>query len=87
MQEAGAIRRIRAPCNRVGQGRSANPAMSGHAPSGQADALEMGIRAHRRGGAPSSMLDVIFTFGTVAFFAASLAFAAWLDRLDSKEAP
>jgi len=33
------------------------------------------------------MLDVIFTFGTVAFFAASLAFAAWLDRLDSKETP
>jgi len=33
------------------------------------------------------MLDLIFTLGTAAFFAASLGFAAWLDRLDSKEAP
>jgi hypothetical protein len=33
------------------------------------------------------MLDTLFTLGTLAFFAAALAFAAWLDRLDSKEAP
>jgi len=33
------------------------------------------------------MLDTLFTLGTLAFFAISLAFAAWLDRLDSKEAP
>lgn len=33
------------------------------------------------------MLDTLFTLGTLGFFAASLAFATWLDRLDSKEAP
>jgi hypothetical protein len=33
------------------------------------------------------MLDVVFTLGTLAFFAIALAFAAWLDRMDSKEAP
>jgi hypothetical protein len=33
------------------------------------------------------VLDTLFTIGTVAFFAASLAFTGWLDRLDSKEAP
>jgi hypothetical protein len=33
------------------------------------------------------MLDVLFTLGTLVFFVASLAFAAWLDRLDAKETP
>jgi hypothetical protein len=33
------------------------------------------------------MLDTLFTLGTLAFFAASLVFATWLDRLDSKETP
>jgi hypothetical protein len=33
------------------------------------------------------MLDTLFALGTLAFFAASLAFAIWLDRLDSKETP
>jgi hypothetical protein len=33
------------------------------------------------------MSDLIVTLGTLAFFAAALAFATWLDRLDSKEAP
>jgi hypothetical protein len=33
------------------------------------------------------MLDTLFTIGTLVFFAATLAFAVWLDRLDSKEAP
>jgi hypothetical protein len=33
------------------------------------------------------MPDLLFTICTMAFFAGSLAFAAWLDRLDSKEAP
>jgi hypothetical protein len=33
------------------------------------------------------MLDTLFTLGTLAFFGLSLAFARWLDRLDSKEAP
>lgn len=33
------------------------------------------------------MLDTLFTLGTFGFFALALAFAAWLDRLDSKEAP
>jgi hypothetical protein len=33
------------------------------------------------------MNDLLFTLGTLAFFAAALAFAAWLDRLDSKGTP
>jgi hypothetical protein len=33
------------------------------------------------------MPDLLFTVGTMSFFAVSLAFAAWLDRLGSKEAP
>jgi hypothetical protein len=33
------------------------------------------------------MLDTLFTLGTLGFFAVALAFANWLDRLDSKEAP
>jgi hypothetical protein len=33
------------------------------------------------------MFDTLFTLGTLGFFAISIAFAAWLDRLDSKEAP
>jgi hypothetical protein len=33
------------------------------------------------------MLDLLFTIGTIISFAGSLAFAAWLDRLGSKEAP
>jgi hypothetical protein len=33
------------------------------------------------------MTDLLFTLGTLAFFALSLAFAGWLDRLDSKESP
>jgi hypothetical protein len=33
------------------------------------------------------MNDLIVTLGTIAFFALSLAFAAWLDRLDAKETP
>jgi len=33
------------------------------------------------------MTDLLFTLGTVAFFALAAAFAKWLDRLDSKETP
>jgi hypothetical protein len=33
------------------------------------------------------MNDLLFTLGTVAFFALAVAFSAWLDRLDSKESP
>jgi hypothetical protein len=33
------------------------------------------------------MPDLLFTIGTMAFFAGTLAFATWLDRLDSKETP
>jgi hypothetical protein len=33
------------------------------------------------------MLDLLYVSLTAAFFAASLAFTVWLDRLDAKEAP
>jgi hypothetical protein len=33
------------------------------------------------------MNDLLVTLGTIAFFGLSFAFAAWLDRLDSKETP
>jgi hypothetical protein len=33
------------------------------------------------------MNDLLVILGTIAFFALSLAFAAWLDRLDAKETP
>jgi hypothetical protein len=48
-----------------------------------------GYRSARHHGAGShhQMSDLIVTLGTLAFFAAALAFATWLDRLDSKEAP
>jgi hypothetical protein len=33
------------------------------------------------------MLDALFILLTLAFFAASLGFAAWLDRLGGQETP
>jgi hypothetical protein len=38
-------------------------------------------------GSPHLMLDALFTLGTLAFFLVAQAFAGWLDRLDSREAP
>ena len=40
----------------------------------------------RRPGVPT-MLDLVFVLATVAFFAATMAFARWLDGLDAREAP
>jgi len=54
--------------------------------AGKAGAVAWGVR--RAGaGSPHLMVDALFTLGTVAFFALALGFAAWLDRLDSKETP
>ena len=33
------------------------------------------------------MLDLVFVLATVAFFAAAMAFARWLDGLGSRERP
>jgi hypothetical protein len=33
------------------------------------------------------MNDLLFTLGTIAFFALSFAFTGWLDRLDTRETP
>jgi hypothetical protein len=46
-------------------------------------------RGRRRTGAGSHhlMIDALFALGTLAFFLVAQAFAGWLDRLDSREAP
>jgi multisubunit Na+/H+ antiporter MnhF subunit len=47
-----------------------------------------GLDAPRKArGATTTMLDLLFVLATVAFFAATMAFARWLDGLDAREAP